>query len=300
MSRQVLIVDDSLPLHKLVQAYLKSDGLTMHSAFDGESGLTCAERLQPSLILLDVDMPRLDGFEVCRRLKNNPATARIPVIFLTANSMLDNRVMGLDIGASDYITKPFKPGELRARVRASLRARHQMESQELVDRASGLWNRTYLNAHLDVQVSLAKRSGDALSCIVVEVNHDSAPIANLSAPAATDVLRTITQVFSGRCRTEDVVCRLDPWKFAILATRADRSSAAMMAERLRAEVERQMRSRNGHNTRLIFSTGVADTLVSDAATLVDRAEAALSGSRCVGFNRVVSNRMAPDLADAAA
>lgn len=298
MSKTVLIIDDSLPLHKLVKAYLAPDRLVVHSAYDGESGLVSASRLQPGLIILDVDMPRVDGFEVCRRLKCNAATASTPVIFLTASSMLENRVRGLDVGASDYIAKPFKPDELRARVRASLRARNQMESANLIDAPTGLWNRTYLDAHLDVQVSLAKRFGTALACVVIDLNPAKREKSGM--PADSGVLRTIAQVFSGRCRAEDVICRLDTWKFAILLTRTDRESAASVAERLRGEVERRLCSRNGCNARITCHLGIADTLIADAATVLDRADAAACGTRHAGLNSSVFARATRNVAGAVA
>ena len=302
MSKNVLIIDDSLPLHKLVKDYLAPDRLAVHSAYDGESGLVAAARLRPGLIILDVDMPRLDGFEVCRRLKSNPATASIPVIFLTADSMLDNRVKGLDVGASDYISKPFKPDELRARVRASLRARNQMESANLVDGPTGLWNHAYFSEHMDVHVSLARRFGSALSCAVIEVDPDSgsAKPAKLGAAAASDLLRTIAQVFTGRSRAEDLVCRLDTWKFAILATRADREAAAVVAERLRKEIERQLHARNGRDIRFTCNVGVADTLDADTATLLCRADAAVHRPRRAGLARLSITRRARDIVSAGA
>ena len=252
----------------------RPDNLKMYSAYDGEAALTSAASLRPGVILLDVDMPRIDGFEVCRRLRNNPSTASIPVIFLTANTMLDNRVKGLDVGASDYICKPFKPAELRARVRAALRASLHMESANLIDGPTGLWNRTYLDGHMDYHVSLAKRFGAALACIMIEIDPDQPSIGKLGEAAVTDALRTAARVFTGRCRVEDVICRFDDCKFAILLTGADRAAAALVAERLRAEIARQLDTRNGHNTRITCSFGVADTVVADAATLLDRADAA--------------------------
>ena len=117
----VLVIDDSKMVHRLVQAWLKEDAIDCLFADDGKSGLECAAKLRPDLILLDVDMPRQNGFEVCRLLKGDPTTAKIPVIFLTAVTSVQEKISGLDLGADDYVTKPFNPGELRARVKAALR-----------------------------------------------------------------------------------------------------------------------------------------------------------------------------------
>ena len=171
MSQTVLLVDDSIPLHKLVCAQLEAEQVEIHSAYDGEAGLSAAVSLRPTLILLDVDMPELDGFEVCRRLKSNPTTAAIPVIFLTANSLVGDKVRGFDTGGADYVTKPFKPEELRARVRAALHAKHQLDKTAMVDPQSGLWNRSYLDLHLKAQLSMARRSNRPLSCLMIEIDR---------------------------------------------------------------------------------------------------------------------------------
>src|SRR5437773_396483 len=101
MLHRALIVDDSLPLHQLMKTHLDGEGLEFHSAYDGEAALTKAVDLRPSLILLDIDMPDMDGFEVCRRLKANTQTNSIPVIFLTADFNTNDKVKGLDLGAVD-------------------------------------------------------------------------------------------------------------------------------------------------------------------------------------------------------
>ena len=90
-------------------------------------GITLAAILRPSIILLDVDMPDMNGFEVCRQLKDKKETASIPILFLTAENGLKNKVKGLDLGAADYVTKPFNAEELSARIRATMRVGRQLE-----------------------------------------------------------------------------------------------------------------------------------------------------------------------------
>src|SRR5258708_5156787 len=108
MLDRALIVDDSLPLHTLIRAQMQGEGLDFHSPYGGEPALSLAEEFHPSLTLLDVDMPDMDGFEVCRRLKANSETTPIPVIFLTADFAAADKIKGFELGASDYVTKPFK------------------------------------------------------------------------------------------------------------------------------------------------------------------------------------------------
>ncbi|HXZ85005.1 MAG TPA: response regulator, partial [Myxococcota bacterium] len=120
---RVLVIDDSESIHKLVIARLRPEGLEVFGEVDGERGIERAVADQPDLVLLDIGLPNVDGFEVCRRLKEHPATRGIPVIFLTGTADTESKVRGLDLGAVDYVTKPFDQVELRARVRAALRAK---------------------------------------------------------------------------------------------------------------------------------------------------------------------------------
>lgn len=118
MNRTILVVDDDKKIVDLVALYLKRDGYSVLAAYDGQEALDVARRKQPDLIVLDLLLPELDGTDVCRLLRSE---SRVPVIMLTARSTDDDKLLGLDIGADDYVTKPFNPRELVARVRAVLR-----------------------------------------------------------------------------------------------------------------------------------------------------------------------------------
>ena len=115
---KILVVDDDPNVVKLVQLYLERDGHEVLTASDGVTGLELAREEQPSLIVLDLMLPRMDGMEVCRTLR---AESAVPIVMLTAMVEEDDRLAGLDLGADDYVTKPFSPRELAARVRAVLR-----------------------------------------------------------------------------------------------------------------------------------------------------------------------------------
>jgi len=125
--QKLLIIDDSPDIRELVAAWLTGEPVEIFTALTGEDGLASAANVRPDLVLLDVDLPGLDGFEVCRRLKSEPVTADIPVVFLTGASSTEEKLRGLELGAVDYITKPFDPAELRARVRSSLNTKRLMD-----------------------------------------------------------------------------------------------------------------------------------------------------------------------------
>ncbi len=121
MAKTVLVIDDEPELVKLLDYNLTKAGYLVLTAKDGEAGLAAARKHAPDLAILDVMMPGLDGFEVCKRLRQEPGTSALPILMLTAKAEEADRVLGLELGADDYLTKPFGVRELQARVKALLR-----------------------------------------------------------------------------------------------------------------------------------------------------------------------------------
>jgi len=120
-SQRVLVVDDEPKIARIVAAYLERDGFQVQSAADGRAALNLVNTQPPDLIVLDLMLPEVSGWDVCRELQRNATTASIPIIMLTARDDTADRIVGLELGADDYVVKPFDPKELVARVRAVLR-----------------------------------------------------------------------------------------------------------------------------------------------------------------------------------
>jgi len=128
MPETILVVDDDADIARFVEVNLRSAGYEVSVATDGEEALERAAALRPDLVLLDVMMPRIDGFEVAQRLRRNPQTANASIIMLTAKALSTDKVLGLTAGADDYIIKPFDPIELLARVKGTLRRAKEMRN----------------------------------------------------------------------------------------------------------------------------------------------------------------------------
>ncbi len=126
---KVLVVDDEENIVEFIKLGLRYEGFQVESANDGLEGLAAAQRLNPTIIILDLMMPGIDGLEACRRLRSNPVTQDIPVIMLTAKDEISDRVTGLEAGADDYLTKPFSFDELLARIRAVLRRQSRVSGE---------------------------------------------------------------------------------------------------------------------------------------------------------------------------
>lgn len=135
---KILIVDDNVDNVDLLSKRFKALDFAVVEAYDGEEALEAVAREAPDIVILDVMMPRIDGFEVCRRLKSNPKTRFIPVIMLTAKREVPDKIKGLDTGADDYVTKPFNPRELVARVRSLLQRRDTEKRQATAEKLGAL------------------------------------------------------------------------------------------------------------------------------------------------------------------
>ncbi|MEZ4837100.1 MAG: response regulator [Caldilineaceae bacterium] len=136
MVYKILIIDDEATIRRLLSVLLKRNGHEVLEAADGETGVETANNHQPDIILLDIMMPRVDGFETLRRLRANPNTAEIPVIFVSAKSQVEDRVEGLRLGADDYVVKPADPTELMMRIEAVMnRSRRQIRRRRAATHA---------------------------------------------------------------------------------------------------------------------------------------------------------------------
>lgn len=170
----ILIIDDDLDALEVAKARLSQEDSTILRAADGIAGLEMARRERPDVILLDLEMPGLSGYDVCRILKGDADLYMIPVLFLSASTTPNDMVKGLDVGAMDYIGKPFNPVELRARVRAALRTKHIQDL--LIDRANidlltGLPNRRALLERLHHEWNHVQQEADRLSMAMTDTNH---------------------------------------------------------------------------------------------------------------------------------
>jgi two-component system, cell cycle response regulator len=289
MADKILVIDDSHDIHTLVKVRLGKEQFVVHCASDGTAGLAAARDLRPDLILLDIDMPDRDGFAVCADLKADSMTRDIPIIFLSGAASTKDKIRGLELGATDYVTKPFDAAELQARVRASLRTRELVEllsKKAMIDGLTGLWNRTYLDAHVTIELASARRSDQALSCIMADVDCFKSINDTYGHSFGDDVLRAIAGTFSANCRVEDIVCRYGGEEFTILLPNTVLHSAAELAERLRLAVEALPFFYRGAPLCVTCSFGVANLREAIPPSILELADQALYSAKHSGRNRV--------------
>ncbi len=237
MTRHVLIADDDPTIRSLVRAYLTDPYTTCSEAADGAAAVRLAGECRPDAVLLDVEMPNMDGFEACRALKADPWTRPIPVLFLTAQGDVPDVVRGLDLGAAGYVTKPFDADELSARVRSALRARRevlQAEDRAGRDEATGLFNRTYLGERLSADLAASRRWGQPLACCVASPHAWDDLVADRGGGEA--ILASVARTLVAVLRQEDVACRYDDRAVAVLGFASDPKAAIALGQRVQAAI----------------------------------------------------------------
>ncbi len=291
----VLLVDDSQFVHRLLEARLRSESIVLSSAEDGKAGLEIAQRDEPSLILLDLDMPVMDGFETLRELKEDPRTRDIPVIVLSGMNSSQDKVAAFDLGAIDFVTKPFELTELRARVRSSLRMSEllRMLAQKAhIDGLSGLYNRQYFDEKLSSEFNRTLRHGQSLSIAMIDIDHFKSVNDTYGHPAGDAVISGVANLIMRETRSIDIACRYGGEEFAIIMPETDPNQAQLMCERIRQGCEHLAWSR--HPARNItISVGVAGTGNTDTVTItpegwVEMADKNLYHAKQAGRNRVVT------------
>jgi diguanylate cyclase (GGDEF)-like protein len=288
MREVILLIDDTAAIHHLVKASL-SPRFEILSAYDGKNGLIAASKHRPDVILLDVDMPAIQGYAVCGQLKGDRATRAIPVVFLTASRSVGERIRGLDAGACDYIIKPFAPEELRARVGAVLRSQkalREMTRNTMVDEMTGLFDRRYFETQLDAGLAGAGRTGRPLGCMLLDIDQMQAVNGAFGRELGDQMLRAVSKCLLQASRREDVVCRYGGDEFALLVPDASASALGTYAERVRLAVRSTVQCDSQRVIQVTASLGVALSSLTDGISVVPATEEALSRAKQAGGDRV--------------
>lgn len=281
MNKQLLIVDDSAPVHALVKSVLADDPIEVHSATSSTYGLTLAASLKPDLVLLDIDMPEIDGYEFCRRMKADASLSSVPVVFLTSKSQTDQKVYGLEMGASDYITKPFDAAELQARVHASLRIQRvikDLEDRSLVDTLTGFGNRKLFNQRLAAEVSVRARVLRPLTITYMDIDGFQAINRCYGQSFGDGVLTSFAHVIQEAYRPEDVLCRLGNDDFAVLMPDTSLDQAVSIAARMKTGLARARFSYRDAIVPVTCCMGIAEAGEPYDRTMLDRAMASITQS----------------------
>ena len=193
MTETILVADNEPDILRFVEVNLRLEGYDVESVSDGQQALERAFSSRPSLVLLDVMMPKIDGFEVCRRMRADARTSHIPVIILTAKSLTADKIVGLTAGADDYVLKPFDPMELVARVRTTLRRARELRSTSPLTGLPG-------NHRISTELARRLRDGEVLSVIYADLNDFKAYNDRYGFLRGDDVITLTAEVLQDAVR----------------------------------------------------------------------------------------------------
>ena len=307
MGINLLVVDDSKVSRTEVIRALNGEK-SLGTIFEAENGLQALKRLSSQkidLILSDVVMPGMDGFKLLISLRDHEEWNTIPVILLTSQNELEDRVKGLELGAWDYLIKPANPLELLTRARVMLRIKtlqdklknriRQLERLSIVDGLTGLYNKKYLYEFIRREIKRTERFGMIMFCIMMDVDHFKKVNDTYGHPCGDTVLKELGAILGDVIRGYDFAARFGGDEFTVvLPQQSNRKDVQIIAERLRQTINNHPFTLKSKSKRppiqITVSLGVAafpDKNITDYESLIERADEALYQAKLQGRNRIV-------------
>ena len=293
---RILIVDDAMENIQILHQALQDEHDVLF-AMNGAKALDIAHHQLPDLILLDAVMPDMDGYEVCKALRESPATRDIPIIFVTALKTPEDETRALGAGAADFITKPVNTAVVRARVRTQLTVKRQSDALRaltLTDGLTGMSNRRAFDDALANEWRRCARARVPMALIMVDIDHFKTFNDEYGHQAGDECLQRVSAAMRrAAARPQDMVARYGGEEFAVLLPHLDLRGAEGVAKRLLDEVEQlgiaHARSPAGQVTVSMGIAGLTPSERHEPALLVKTADALLYQAKADGRNRYCMN-----------
>ncbi len=287
----ILVVDDDALVRQLMAALLSEFG-KIEMAESGQEALEKAEAVQPDMIVLDIQMPEMDGYEVCTRLKANENTADIPVVFLTASNSVEDEERGLEIGATDFIRKPISPKIVFARASNILNL--QAATRKLVQLAStdpltNAYNRRHFLEAGNAELHRSRRYKHPFTVLMLDIDHFKAVNDTYGHGIGDDALKETVVVIQEALRSEDTLGRIGGEEFAVIFPQTDKEGATLVAERIRESISEIVIETPIDPLKFTMSIGVSENHADDESIedALKRADSALYEAKENGRNQVV-------------
>jgi diguanylate cyclase (GGDEF)-like protein len=311
---RVLVVDDLPDNVEILRARLESRGYQVVTASNGQEAIDAIHQDPPQLVLCDVMMPGIDGYEVARRIKQDAALPFIPIILVTALGETEHIVQGLNTGADDYIAKPYHFNELEARVRAMLRikrlqdeldqknreleiANKRLRKLSITDGLTELYNHRHVHELLHEEFERSRRSGEPLGVAMIDLDRFKQVNDTYGHPTGDVILYETARILRDTAREIDMVGRYGGEEFIAILPNTSEDDAARFAERVRRAVEGHVYRDEASEIRMTCSSGAASFPregVESPESLLKEADSALYAAKESGRNRVVrASQMSP-------
>lgn len=284
---KILIVDENIKTRKMLHRHLTKGGYEVSEAENGQIALEKIRDELPEVVLLDVMMSDMTGFEVCQQLRKTPQYELIYIIMLTALTGSKDKIEGLDKGADDCVTKPFDISELFARIRVGERTALK-KREATIDGLTKIYNRNYFDMYLAQEVSRAKRYERELSLIMADIDFFKQINDTYGHLTGDTVLQEFAQILMQQCRKSDLIARFGGEEFIILLPETPLKGGIIVAERMCERIATHIFQEVEHITA---SFGVANLITDrDGRELLRRADSALYQAKKNGRNQVVVDK----------
>jgi two-component system cell cycle response regulator len=289
--RKILVVDDNPLMLHLLDKLLSAGGFEVHQALSGTEALEKMQIDYCDFVITDLNMPHMDGLELCRKLRQLPLPNYVFIGVLTSSDRSEDLIQALDSGADDFYRKPVVAGELLARLRAGTRLlsmERQLRSLASLDPLTEAINRRTFDEFSNREWGRAERHATPLSCIMMDVDYFKIVNDRFGHPVGDTVLREITKILREQCRVPDYLCRYGGEEFSILLPNTDETGASVVAERCRAAIMRTPFFTPECDIHLSASFGAAerDIVTNRPADMLCHADQALLWAKKQGRNQV--------------
>jgi len=292
MNNKILMVDDNKLNIRLLQEILQEEQFNVYTLDEGTNVLETSRSIKPDAILLDIMMPGIDGFEVCRLLKTDFDTKDIPVIMVTAKTEAEDMKRAFNLGAFDYIKKPINEIEVLARLKSALRYKEQQEKLKdmaMKDGLTDLYNHTLLIELLEKEYEKAKRKNCSIAYLMMDIDHFKSINDTYGHLAGDEVLRLLAGILKNNARQSDIVGRYGGEEFGIVLPDISVDDAVMVSERIRSSVEENKYKIENQLIDITTSIGLCFKYPSNSADyhdMIKYADKALYRAKNDGRNRV--------------
>ncbi|MTV48861.1 diguanylate cyclase [Heliobacillus mobilis] len=296
---RILIVNDSALEARILMDELSRSGFQVENARDGEMALAMIDSFQPDVIIADIVLPRLNGWDLARRLKENVDTSDVPIIFASSSENKSDRFESLKAGGSDYITKPIDYEELLLRIEVALRHKISIDSLKrregilragsVRDTLTGLYNRRYFDQKLTEELARVDRFGSMLALMMIDIDHFKHINDTYGHLVGDKILINLAGRLNQRVRATDTICRFGGEEFALVAAETDLKGAFVLAEKIREIVSAEAYVISDELTiNVTASFGITECRKHNETvqSLIDRADKALYQAKRNGRNRV--------------
>ncbi|MFH2137823.1 MAG: diguanylate cyclase [Candidatus Omnitrophota bacterium] len=292
MRNRIVVIEDTKEDFEELLKTLTPNEFEVLWADNGYKGLELIEQEMPDMVILDLVLPDVDGFEICKRIRQDERFASLPILFHTSSGNLDNKLLGLALGASDFLIKGSDPRELKVRIKNLLQSKKVFDDVvklSVVDSLTHVYNRRYFQHRLADEFERGKRYHREFCCVIVDIDNFKQVNDTYGHPTGDLVIKRVATFLRRNIRAADVLCRYGGDEFGLLLPETNTQGAIITAERLRILMAKKDLGKPECSAVLTLSLGISSIVdggAMDLDELVTQADVALYKAKQAGRNRV--------------